>query len=57
MPKDQFRQEVEKELMGNETEASEIVYFKVYKSQIPVIEQAIETAALLLGSTNHAATP
>jgi hypothetical protein len=24
--------------------------FKVYKSQIPVIEQAIETAALMLGS-------
>ena len=25
-------------------------YFKVYKSQVPVIEQAIETAALMLGS-------
>ena len=29
---------------------SELIYFKVYKSQIPVIEQAIETAALMLGS-------
>ncbi len=28
----------------------EIVYFKLYKSQIPVIEQAIETAALMLGT-------
>ena len=28
----------------------ELIYFKVYKSQIPVIEQAIETAALMLGS-------
>ena len=28
----------------------EIVYFKLYKGQIPVIEQAIETAALMLGS-------
>ena len=27
-----------------------MIYFKVYKSQIPVIEQAIETAALMLGS-------
>jgi len=28
----------------------ELIYFKVYKSQIPVIEQAIETAARMLGS-------
>jgi hypothetical protein len=27
-----------------------IIYFKLYKSQIPVIEQALETAALMLGS-------
>jgi hypothetical protein len=50
MPKDQFRREVEKELTGREEEPSELIYFKVYKSQIPVIEQAIETAALMLGS-------
>ncbi len=30
--------------------ALEIIYFKFYKSQIPVIEQAIETAALMLGT-------
>jgi len=50
LPKDQFKQEVEKELTGKETEPWEIVYFKLYKSQIPVIEQAIETAALMLGT-------
>jgi hypothetical protein len=50
MPKEEFRREVEKELTGKETEPWEIVYFKFYKSQIPVIEQAIETAALMLGS-------
>ena len=50
MPKEQFKQEVEKELTGKETEPSEIVYFKLYKSQVPVVEQAIETAALMLGS-------
>jgi hypothetical protein len=50
MPKDEFRREVEKELNGKETEPWEIVYFKLYKSQIPVIEQAIDTAALMLGS-------
>src|SRR5947207_15200774 len=50
MPKDEFRREVEKELTGKETEPWEIIYFKLYKSQIPVIEQALETAALMLGS-------
>src|SRR5437868_12558117 len=50
MPKDEFKHEVEKELTGRETEPWEIIYFKLYKSQIPVIEQAIDTAALMLGS-------
>ena len=50
MPKDEFRREVEKELNGRETEPWELVYFKLYKSQIPIIEQAIDTAALMLGS-------
>ena len=50
MPKEQFKQEVEKELTGKETEPREIVYFKLYKSQMPVIERAIETASLMLGS-------
>jgi len=38
------------ELTGQETEPWEIIYFKIYKTQIPVIEQAIETAALMLGT-------
>jgi hypothetical protein len=50
MPKDKFKHEVEKELRGKDEEPSEPIYFKVYKSQIPVIEQAIETAARMLGS-------
>jgi hypothetical protein len=50
MPKEEFKREVEKELTGKETEPWEIVYFKLYKSQSPVIEQAIETAALMLGT-------
>jgi hypothetical protein len=50
MPKEDFRREVEKELTGKEEERSELIYFKVYKSQIPVIEQAIETAARMLGT-------
>ena len=50
MPKEAFKREVEKELTGREEEPSELIYFKVYKSQVSVIERAIETAALMLGS-------
>jgi hypothetical protein len=50
MPTDQFRLAIEKELTGKETEPWEIVYFKLYESQIPVVDHAIETAALMLGS-------
>ena len=37
-------------MTGRETEPHEIIYFKLYKSQIPVIEQAMETAALMPGT-------
>jgi hypothetical protein len=50
MPKEEFKREVDKELTGRETEPHEIIYFKVYKSQIPVIEQALETSGMMLGS-------
>jgi len=50
MPKEQFKHEVEKELTGIDSEPAELIYFKLYKSQIPVVEQAIETAALMLGT-------
>jgi len=50
MTKDQFKREVERELTGEDKEPWEIVYFKFYKSQIPVIDRALETAALMLGS-------
>jgi hypothetical protein len=50
MPKEEFKREVDRHLTGQETESWEILYFKVYKSQLPVIERALETAALMLGS-------
>ena len=50
LPKEQFRREVERHLTGKETEPWEILYFKVYKSQLPVVEKALETAALMLGT-------
>jgi hypothetical protein len=36
--------------LGKETEPWEIIYFKLYKSQFPVAEYALETTALMLGS-------
>ncbi len=48
--KEDFQQAVERELTGKIAEPWEIVYFKLYESQMPVIEKAIETAALMLGS-------
>ena len=50
LSKEDFQQALERELTGKITEPWEIVYFKLYESQIPVIDRAIETAALMLGS-------
>lgn len=35
---------------GRTQSPGEVIYFKVYKSQLPVIEQGLETAGLMLGS-------
>ena len=50
LPKEEFKREVERHLTGKETEAWEIIYFKLYKSQLPVVERALETAGLMLGT-------
>jgi hypothetical protein len=50
MPKADFQREVERELTGKDSEPTELIFFKIYKSQVPVIEHAIETAARMLGS-------
>ena len=50
MPKEQFKHAVTTYLDGKDSEPSELVYFKIFKSQMPIIEQALETAALMLGS-------
>jgi len=49
--KEDFKRAVESHLTGKETEPWEIIYFKLYKSQLPVVEQALETAALMLGTS------
>jgi hypothetical protein len=50
LPKEEFRREVERHLTGQETEPWEMLYLKVYKSQLQVIEKALEIASLMLGS-------
>jgi hypothetical protein len=42
----QFR----RELTGEGMEPWEIVYFKIHKRKIPLIDRALETAALMLSS-------
>ncbi len=48
--REEFEREVERHLTGKESEPWELIYFKMYKSQLMVIEQALETAALMLGT-------
>jgi len=50
LPKEEFKRQVECHLTGKESEPWELIYFKLFKSQIPVIERALETASLMLGS-------
>jgi hypothetical protein len=41
---------VDRYLTGKETEPWDIIYFKLYKGQLSVVERALEIAALMLGS-------
>jgi len=41
---------VEQHVTGKESEPWELLYFKVYESQLVVIEQALETVGLMLGT-------
>jgi len=49
-PKEGFNTEIERYFSGKETEPWEIIYFKMHKSELPVLEQALETVTLMLGS-------
>jgi hypothetical protein len=50
LPFDRFQQEIERALNGPDAEPWDLIYFKLYKSQLPVIEQALDVAARMLGS-------
>lgn len=52
LPKEGFRNAVERHLTGKDTEPWELIYFKLYKSQLPVVEGALEVAAMMLGTDN-----
>ena len=49
MPKEDFKREAEKAKRG-ETKPHEIIYFKIYKSQIPVFEQAPQACGIDVGN-------
>ena len=52
LPRDEFKREVERHLTGKETEPwrSSYFLFQGYKSQLQVVEKALETAAMMLGT-------
>jgi hypothetical protein len=50
LPKEQFKRAVERHLTGKNTEPWEIIYFRLFKTQLPTVERALETAALMLGT-------
>ena len=50
MPREQFKREVQRFLTGKDSEPWELLYVKLYKSQLPVVERALETAGLMLGT-------
>jgi hypothetical protein len=49
LPIQEFKDQVDQYLTG-QSEPSDLIYFKVYRSQLPVIEEALEIAARMLGS-------
>jgi len=56
MPGGQFKREVERQLTGRDPEPREMIYFQVYKRQVPVIEQALEAASAVLGGRKSRGT-
>jgi hypothetical protein len=49
LSKDEFKLAVERHVSGKDAEPWELLYFKLGKSQIPIVEDALEKAALMLG--------
>jgi hypothetical protein len=49
MPREKFKREVERYVTGKDSEPSDLIDFKVYRSQVRVIEDTLEKASLMLG--------
>jgi hypothetical protein len=56
LPKEEFQRAVERELTGKIAEPWEIIYFKLYESQIPVIDRAWRQQRSCWAATPPAAT-
>jgi hypothetical protein len=48
--KQEFKEEVYKHLTGREYEPYEMVYFKLFESQLPVVERALYVASRMAGT-------
>jgi len=48
--KQELKEEVEKYFTGQDYEPYEMVYFKLYESQLPVVERALYVASRMVGS-------
>lgn len=49
LSKDEFKLAVERHVSGRDVEPWELLYFKLGKSQVPIVEDALEKAGLMLG--------
>jgi hypothetical protein len=49
LSKDDFRLAVERHITGKNVEPWDLIYFKLGKSQLPIVEDALEKASLMLG--------
>jgi hypothetical protein len=57
LPKKGSDGEVDRHLTGKETESWEPIYFKLYKSQLPMVKIALDTAGLMLAERVNLTLP
>lgn len=50
LPREEFKREVERHFTGKEPEPTEIISFRLTESQLEVVERALNTAMLMIGS-------
>jgi hypothetical protein len=50
LPKKGLEGEAERHITDKETASWELIYFKLDKSQLPLVKKALETAGLMLGT-------